>query len=209
MLCPSFSYGRADTEIKQPLPGSVGVRMVPGQGLGLLMGVEVPTAHSPQLAMRLAMQRGSCAPGVNVNGAELLGEVIKFSVETSEERKGRGGGGGGGGQLRRLILLMKIKNGHLQTQTRSSRLIPGAFGNPKPPRGRPGAAPGDAAQGLKVPQLGTPGWDPPAPHLPAPLRPLFPARIWVLSPAASLLPPPPLRPLSSPLLAAKSAGFPL
>lgn len=54
----------------------------------------MPTAHSPQPAMRLAMQRGSRAPGVNVNGAELLGEVIKFYVETSEERKERGEEGG-------------------------------------------------------------------------------------------------------------------
>lgn len=146
--------------------------------------------------MRLAMQRGSRAPGVNVNGAELLGEVIKFYVETSEERKERGEEGGGK-QLCRLILLMKIKIGHLQTQTRSSCLIPSTFGNPKPPRGHLGTAAGDVA-GPQGAIVGHPWVEPLTPHLPAPLHLLSPARIWVLSPAASLLPPPSLRPLSSP-----------
>lgn len=54
---------------------------VPG---GVRAGSPVPhppgQRQAPQRGLRLVLQHGRLAPGVNVNGAELLGETLRFSL---------------------------------------------------------------------------------------------------------------------------------
>lgn len=70
------------TKIKQPPPR---VRIGPGEGAWGGQGwFPCPSPpgqrQAPQRGLRLALQRGWLAPGVNVNGAELLGETLRFSL---------------------------------------------------------------------------------------------------------------------------------
>lgn len=77
-----FLKDRGDKNKAAPSRGEDGDRRGCLEGSGLVPLSLTPPGQrqAPQRGLRLVLQRGRLVPGVNVNGAELLGETLRFSL---------------------------------------------------------------------------------------------------------------------------------